>query len=130
MTEKKLTRSQLLIMKTIWDAGQDISYQELLDVLDRNSEHGYKRSTLVTFLTQLEAMGYITTYRVGRYAYIKPEVSEEQFRQWHAVEETNQWYQGKAAVFLTALHAAGKLTQKDKEEIRRLIDDLDDTLDD
>ena len=126
MEKDRLTRSQLAIMKCVWDNGEDISYQDLITKMENQYGHEYHRSTIVTFLQQLEGKGYITTYRIGRYAYVKAVVEEEEFKRRRAVEETSTWFHGKAANFLVALHEAGNLNEEDRAEIRRLLDELDD----
>ena len=126
MKKEELTRSQLLIMKCIWDYGQDIPYLELLEEIRRRYDPRYNRSTMVTFLLQLEEKGYVTTYRKGRFAYVRPVVTEQEFQKRHAKEEVDFWYKGNAACFLSALFSGEKLTKKDEEEIRRLLDELSD----
>ncbi len=123
MGENKLTHSQLLIMKCVWDHGEDISYQELMGVLAKRFGKDYHRSTLVTFLQQMEDKGYITTYRKGHFAYVHALMPEEDFQKEHAREETEFWFRGKASAFLAALYESGGLPAEDGEKIRRLLDE-------
>ena len=123
LKENKLTNSQLLIMKCVWDHGEDISYQELMEVLAKRFGKVYHRSTLVTFLQQMEDKGYLTTHREGRFAYVHALMPEEEFQKEHAKEETDFWFCGKASTFLAALYQSGGLSAEDAEKIRRLLDD-------
>ena len=86
----------------------------------------YHRSTLVTFLQQMEDKGYVTTYRTGRFAYVHAIVTEEEFKEKHAREETNFWYNGKATEFLSALFKSGGISKEDVPKIKQLLDELDD----
>ncbi len=124
MKNEGLTRSQLLIMQCIWDYGGDISYLELLEAVRSRSDRAYHRSTLITFLQQLEEKGYIATYRTGRFAHVHPVLTEEEFRSQHAKEEVKNLYKGNAACFLAALYENRTMTKEDEEEIRRLLDEL------
>ena len=125
LNENKLTHSQLLIMKCVWDHGEDISYQELMSVLAKRFGRDYHRSTLVTFLQQMENKGYITTHREGRFAYVHALMTEEEFQKVHAREETDFWFHGKASIFLSALYKAEGIPAEDAEQIRRLLDEWD-----
>lgn len=123
MKENRLTQSQLLIMKCVWDHGEDISYQELMSVLAKRFDRDYHRSTLVTFLQQMEDKGYITTHREGHFAYVHALVSEEEFQKERAREETNFWFHGKASDFLAAFYKSGGIPAEDAETIRRYLDE-------
>lgn len=61
--EKDLSACETLIMKAIWDKGEDISIQELLETLKVKYGKDYKRTTLVTFILNLAAKGFARQYR-------------------------------------------------------------------
>ena len=122
----ELTRSQLVVMKCIWDKGEDISYQELISVLASRFGREYQRSTVVTFLQQLADKGYVSTHREGKFAYVHPEVSEETFKTEHAWNETNFWYQGKVSNLFSALVGKRGIPKEDRAEIQRILDSLKD----
>jgi predicted transcriptional regulator len=126
MEEKKLSACESLIMKVIWDAEEDISIPELTEQLRVRFDKDYKRTTVVTFLLRLSDKGYAKTYRKGKLSYAHAVRTEEEFKQKLATEETDFWFRGRAAGFLSALAANHKLTKKDAEEIRAILDDLDD----
>ena len=123
MKENRLTQSQLLIMKCVWNQGEDISYRELMNVLAKRFGRNYHRSTLVTFLQQMEDKGYITAYREGHFAYVHAMVSEEEFQREQARAEMNFWFHGKASTFLAAFYKSSGIPAEDAEEIRRLLDE-------
>ena len=126
MEEKKLSACESLIMKVIWDAEEDISITDLTEQLRVRFDKDYKRTTVVTFLLRLSDKGYVKTYRKGKLSYAHAERTEEEFKQKLAKEETDFWFRGRAAGYLAALATGQKLTKKDAEEIRAILDDLDD----
>lgn len=124
-SELQLTPSQLTVMKCIWDADQDLSYQELIAALEKTYGKEYQRSTVITFLRQLVDKGMLFTYRKGKTAYVHPILLEEEFQQIHARSETNRWYEGRVSNFLSAFVNSGGIADDDLAEIRRLLDELD-----
>ena len=126
MNKNRLTDCETIIMKAIWDAGQDLSIPELLEVLRVRFQKDYKRTTLVTFLLRLSDKGYVETYRKGKFSYAHALKTEEEHRKKVAAEDTDFWFQGKASGFVAALHQAGKLSQEDRKAIQEILDDMDD----
>lgn len=122
---RELTPSQLTLMKCIWDANREMSYQELINLLEEQYGREYQRSTVITFLRQLTDRGYVDTYRIGKYAYVRPVVTEEMFQREHARTETNRWYKGRVSNFVSAFANCGGIDKEDIQEIRRLLDELE-----
>ena len=123
---EELTRSQLMIMKCVWDYDGNISYMELMDDLRKRFGKDYHRSTLVTFLAQMEEKGYVSTYRKSKFAYVVAEISEDEYKKKYAEDNTNFLFKGKPADYLASLFAARGVREQDVEEIRRLLDELAD----
>ena len=126
METKELTTSETLVMKAIWDAGEDISFQELTDVLRVKYGKDYKRTTLATFLLKLSDKRYVSTYRVGRISYAHAEKSEEEYKKSLAQEQVDFWFHGQAAQFIAALHEAKGISKDDAAKIRELLNGLED----
>ena len=120
-----LTPSQLTVMKCIWDAKEELSYQELIADLENRYGKEYQRSTVITFLRQLTDKGMVETYRKGRKAYVRALLLKEEFQQEQARSVTNHWYEGKVSNFLSAFVSSGGIADEDVAEIRRLLDELD-----
>lgn len=119
---RELTKGQLAIMKCIWDADGEICYQELMARMKQQFGKEYKRSTVVTFLQQLSDKRYVDTYRIGKRAYARPIVTEEQFQQEHAREEVDHWYNGRVSDFLQAYIGSKLLSGEEISRIRELLD--------
>ena len=118
--EKDLSACETLIMKAIWDKGEDISIQELLETLKVKYGKDYKRTTLVTFILNLAAKGFARHYRNGKYAYVHAIKSEEEYREKLLTEQMD------SSELVSALCKTGTMTKQDIEKIRGLLDELDD----
>ena len=124
--DKNLSACETIIMKAIWSVGEDVSIPDLLDILRTRFGKDYKRTTLVTFLYKLSDKGYAKTYRKGRLSYAYAVKTEEEYKAKRLQEETEFWYGGKPADLVAALSSATKLSKNDLDEIRSIIDALDD----
>lgn len=121
--EKKLSASETIVMKAIWSVGEDISVPDLIQLLKKEWEKDYARTTVTTFLLKLTAKGFVTTYHKGKLSFVHAEKSEEDYRTKLLEDETKFWFQGKFSKLLSALCGTQKLTQEDVEEIRKVLDD-------
>ena len=121
--EKGLSACETVIMKAIWDEEEDISLQDLIEVLKTNWGKDYARTTVVTFLLKLTAKGYVQTYRKGKNSFVHAVKSEEDYKIKLAAEERDFWFGGKVSSLISALCRERKLTKNEADEIRRILDD-------
>lgn len=121
-----LSASETLIMKAIWDAGEDIAVPDLTESLRIHYGKDYKRTSIGTFLDKLISKGFITTYRVGRLAYIHALKDENEYKSRLIQEETDFWFRGKASDVVAALCGNRKISKEEAEKIRSILDELDD----
>lgn len=124
--DRPLSTCETIIMKAIWDKGEDISISELTEILKVKYNKDYKRTTIVTFILNLSAKGFARQYRKGRYAYVHALKSEEEYKKRILQEHLDFWYQGDATKVVAALCDAGKMTLEAVQRIRGMLDDLDD----
>ena len=76
--ERNLSPGESIIMKAVWDLGQDVPVQELNRLLREKYGKDYARTTVATFLLKLSEKGFVRSYRKGRYAYVRVLKSEEE----------------------------------------------------
>lgn len=124
--DRPLSTCETIIMKAIWDKGEDISISELTEILKTKYNKDYKRTTIVTFILNLSAKGFARQYRKGRYAYVHALKSEEEYKERVLQEHLDFWYQGDATKVVAALCCSGKMTPEAVQRIRGMLDDLDD----
>lgn len=123
--ERNLSASETTIMKAVWDAGEDISIPDLIEVLRTNYGKDYARTTVVTFLLKLSDKGFVRTYRKGKLSYAHAMKSEAEYRTKLLNEETEYWFNGNVSNLFSALCSTRKLTKEEIVEIRSLLDDID-----
>ena len=124
--ERNLSNAEALVMKAIWDAGEDIAVPDLMAVLKAKYGKDYARTTVATFLLKLSEKGFIRNYRKGKLAYVHAVKAEEDYRVKSLREEMEFWYHGNMAEMVSCLIRTKEMTEKDKEQIRRALDGLDD----
>ena len=124
--EINLSASETVIMKAIWDAKEDISIPDLIDVLREEYGKDYARTTVVTFLLKLSDKGFVRTYRKGKLSYAHIMKSEKDYKAKLLSEEADFWFQGQVPKMVSALVSKRELSKEDVAELRSLLDDLDD----
>lgn len=126
MVSKDLSGCEKLIMKIVWDASEDISTQEIIETLARRYGKEYARTTVVTFLQRLTEKGFVETYRVGRVSYVRAIKDEERYKKSFLRGIRDFWFQGDLSNLFVALCENEKISKKEIEKIRKVIDELDD----
>lgn len=124
--ERNLSSAETIVMKTIWDAGEDISVPDLMADLKVKYAKEYARTTVQTFLLKLSEKGFIRVYRKGKLSYVRAVKGEADYKAKLLQEQMDFWYRGNPAELVMGLFHAGGMTEKDKEQIRRALDGLDD----
>ena len=123
--ERNLSASETTIMKAVWDAGEDISIPDLIEVLRTDYGKDYARTTVVTFLLKLSDKGFVRTYRKGKLSYAHAMKSEAEYRTKLLNEETDYWFEGNVSNLFSALCNSRKLTKEEILEIRSMLDGMD-----
>ncbi len=124
--ERNLSCAESLVMKAIWEAGEDIAVPDLMTALKVKYEKDYARTTVQTFLLKLSEKGFIRIYRKGKLSYVRAVKEEADYKARILKEELDFWYHGNTSELIAGLFRAVKLTEKDREQIRRALDELDD----
>lgn len=124
--ERNLSSAESLVMKTIWEAGEDISVPDLMTVLKVKYAKDYARTTVQTFLLKLSEKGFVRIYRKGKLSYVRVVKGEADYKARILREELDFWYHGNVAELIAGLFRAGEMTEKDREQVRRALDELDD----
>ena len=121
----ELSECELVTMKCIWDANRPITCQEIMEQLRTVYELDYKDTTVYTFLKNLKNKGFVTSYRKGL-TYYEPLRKEEEYRNEQLKKNQKFWFKGSATSMVAALFQTKKVSPEEKEELRRMIDELDD----
>lgn len=92
--ERLLSESESIIMRAVWDSGEDISVPGLIEVLREKYGKDYARTTVVTFLLKLSDKRLVRTYRSGKLSYAHALVSKEEYREILTKNLLKDWYAG------------------------------------
>ena len=92
--ERLMSECESIIMRAIWDAGEDISQPDLIVLLREKYGKDYARTTVVTFLLKLSDKGMLRTYRSVKVAYVHVLVEREEYRKILTKNLLRDWYRG------------------------------------
>lgn len=129
MREKSIGREmsacETLIMKIVWGSEEDIPTSEIIDQLRIRYGKDYARTTVVTFIQRLAEKGFVSTYKKGRVSIVHALRSQKQYQENFIKEAEEFWFDGNAGYLFSTLCKTKKLSQKEKSEIRTILDQLD-----
>ena len=123
--ERGLTASEKYVMKAIWDAKEDIAFQDLLKRIKEQFGKDYARTTIATFLKNMEEKGFVTSYHIGRTAFIHAVKSEEEYKKQFIKDNTNFWFGGSAGEVMAALLETRDITKYEISKMRKMLDELE-----
>ena len=119
MTATQLGRVQLQIMQVLWDK-ERCTAREITDTL--NEQEPIAHSTVQTLLRGLEEKGAASHEAEGRTFVFFPLVAEANFKQSATSDLIQRVFGGKASSLVSHLLKNEKVSAKEIEEIRKLID--------
>ena len=121
---KQLLHNEQIIMQYIWEMGDETPLRQLLIDINQRYDKDWKRTTIRTYLTQLQEKGLIELHTKGKYSYINALVSG--YRENLTEQLVDEWYDGSTLDLVANLYKDEKLTEEDKQKLRRMLDELDD----
>lgn len=123
-----MTDCEQIVMKSVWDAGKDVSLQEIMKDLETRFHKVWKRQTISTFLLHLIEKGYLRSYRQGRVFYYVPLVKEEDYKSEQTKMFLDFWFEGSPSGMIASLSDQNVLSQEEVEKIKELAAKLDQIL--
>ena len=121
MTLENLTDCEQLVMKTVWDAADELSLMEIMQRVNDKYHKNWKPQTVSTFLARLVRKGYLRHYRQGRVFFYKILVPLEEYKGQLTNDYVDFWCSGKADEFLSALIQERPLRQEEIAAIKEMI---------
>ena len=124
MSGAKLTEAESVVMRCIWNyEKEEIPFLTLIEELKDKYGKDYKRTTVRTFLFDLEAKGYAVVERRGKVSYVKPVVKKDDYKKVKAEEVLDIWFDGSAKKFISAL--SERISEDEGQKLNKLLDELD-----
>lgn len=100
---EKLTNLEEMIMKCIWDYGEEIPFLQIGKELKERYGKEYKRTSIRTYLFRLEDKEYLKVDKRGRNAYVYPIICGKRISKEKAEDILDNWFDGSAKELFTAL---------------------------
>ena len=124
MSGAKLTEAESVVMRCIWNyEKEEIPFLTLIEELKDKYGKDYKRTTVRTFLFDLEAKGYAVVERRGKFSYVKPVVKKDEYKKVKAEEVLDIWFDVSAKKFISAL--SERISEDEGQKLNKLLDELD-----
>ena len=115
-----LGAQELAIMKVVWRA-KDVSVRDVYETLRERRSVAY--TTVMTMMNTLETKGYLKRTLDGRAFRYRPAVPEQRVVGAMVREFVERVFDGASAALLTHLVAESNLSDDERRELRRLIDE-------
>ena len=125
MDPNEISVCERMIMKVLWDSEEDLDLMTVTARVKEEFGKEWKLQTVATFMTRLQKKKYIDIYRIGRYSHYHPLVKKDDFKMSTVSENIKFFDKGSVSAFVCGLFDNVKLTEEDKEAIRKKIDELD-----
>ena len=113
---------ELAIMKVVWRL-QEASVREVYETLRRGRPVAY--TTVMTMMTTLEAKGYLKKRAEGRAFRYRPARPEGRVITSLVREFVDRVFDWASRPLLAHLVMEGRLTKAEREELKRLIDEVE-----
>jgi BlaI family transcriptional regulator, penicillinase repressor len=122
MTRKRsnLGAQELAIMKVVWRL-KDASVRDVYETLRERRSVAY--TTVMTMMNTLESKGYLKKTLDGRAFRYRPAVPEHKVVGTMVREFVERVFDGGSAALLAHLVSESNLTDEERRELRRLIDE-------
>jgi predicted transcriptional regulator len=119
-TTPGLGTRELAIMKVVWKLG-DASVRDVYETLRKERPVAY--TTVMSMMSTLEGKGYLKKRPDGRAFRYRPARPQQRVISAMVREFVDRVFDGASRPLLAHLVSAGRLTDEDREELRRLIDE-------
>lgn len=129
MIEKILSDSEKEILEWMWEEDKEYSYKDIAVQFGENSEKGWKKQTLSTFLTRMEQKGVISVRcegeeRFKKRRYFRAALNRQQYERERARHLLDSYFDGSLSQFMTALNGGEKLSREEADELRQFLEDM------
>ena len=121
---EKLTESEELVMKAIWDCRKEPVLSDVVDRVDGFYGKDWKPQTVSTFLAKLVRKDYLKLIRNGKIYTYKILITEKDYKQKLYKHHISFWNQNDISNFVTEMFDNGDLTKEDIQRLRDKIDEL------
>jgi BlaI family penicillinase repressor len=117
----QISEAELEVMKILWETDHATSTQ-IVDKFDGKSD--WKPKTIHTLITRLVGKGAITAKKIDGKSYIySTNISEAEYKSYASNSFLQKVYNGSINLMLASFIKEQKLTKKELEELRNMLDE-------
>ena len=129
MNEILLSDSEKEILEWMGKEDKEYSYRDFAAQFGEESEKGWKKQTLSTFLTRMEQKGVISVRcegeeRFKKRRYFKAALNRQQYDRERARHLLDSYFDGSLNLFMSAFSGGEKLSGKEADELRKFLEDM------
>lgn len=118
--EIRITDSEWRLMECLWMKGP-LTQAQLMKLL----EAGWNKNTVHTFLSRLTKKGLVQTDKTVQPHEYQALVSREDCVRQEEQNFLDKLFQGSAGKLVTSFVKQGRLTEKEREDLKKLLEELD-----
>lgn len=119
---RKLSETEMLILKEMWKIGKPICVKELADWFSVNKKIEWKVQTIATFLTRMERKNFVKGRKTGKVMIYEPTITEEEMQSIEAKGLLENHFGGSFKQFLVAF-SAGSISNEQAEELEKWLNE-------
>ncbi|EDK4068746.1 BlaI/MecI/CopY family transcriptional regulator [Listeria monocytogenes] len=118
MAIKSISKSELEVMKIIWDFGRAVQYADVAGKLEEKN-YSWKKNTILTFLTRLVEKNLLSVKKVGRKNEYYAIVSENEYLERQTETFVEDIYEGDVRGLITNLVQNDLISPDELEDLQQ-----------
>ncbi len=118
-----ISDAELEVMKVLWKAGEAVNGQYVNQAL---AKHGWKRTTISTFLSRLAEKEAVSVEKRGNQCFYQPLIAAKDYRKTQTKNLITNLYNGSVREFAVSLFEEGGLSDEDLRELRAVLEEQED----
>ncbi|EAC7982550.1 BlaI/MecI/CopY family transcriptional regulator [Listeria monocytogenes] len=118
MAIKSISKSELEVMKIIWDFGRAVQYADVAGKLEEKN-YSWKKNTILTFLTRLVEKNLLSVKKVGRKNEYYALVSENEYLERQTETFVKDIYEGDVKGLITNLVQNDLISPDELEDLQQ-----------
>ncbi|WP_146907215.1 BlaI/MecI/CopY family transcriptional regulator [Arenimonas daejeonensis] len=122
MSPIAISEAESVVMQALWAAGEATAEDLIAQVAGPND---WAEATVRTLINRLLTKGAIAAEREGRRYRYRPLLQREQWVAGESAGIVDRLFGGRVAPLVAHFSEQGRLSRKDIEELRQLIEDFD-----
>lgn len=119
----KLSDKEWRVLEALWPSPEGLALGEVVEAL--RPATGWSRNTVLTYLTRMETKGLVTIDKTQAPHRYRAAVDRETCAAQERRGLLDRVYQGSAGKLVAAFLKEEKLTAQEREELRKLLDDME-----